>query len=118
MGMWWFGRKSAPDTVRPYVPDWLTSGLYGADAEEGFARSYEGLCVLVKSSGLRAEFRGGAWEYGVVRAGSVMIGGLEVLSTRSAAIPSPSGGATVDSEARIALGAVLAALRHHGLIES
>ena len=41
MGMWWFGRKSAPDTVRPYVPNWLSSGLYAADAEEGFARSYE-----------------------------------------------------------------------------
>ncbi len=39
--MWWFGRKSAPGTVRPYVPNWLTSGLYGSDAEEGFARSYE-----------------------------------------------------------------------------
>lgn len=118
MGMWWFGRKSASDTVRPYVPGWLTSGLYGADAEEGFARSYEGLCALVKSTGLSAQFRGGAWEFGVVRAGSAMIGGLEVLSTRSTAIPSPSGGSSVDSAARIAIDEVLAALRHHGLIDS
>ena len=181
MGMWWFGRKSAPDTVRPYVPGWLTSGLYGSDAEEGFARfmtfelvadqeppaavetvpqdappatpapgechivgtapsgawagkagqlacygaggwrfqpPVEGLCALVKSTGFSAQFRGGAWEFGVVRAGSVMIGGLEVLSTRSAAIPSPSGGSTVDSAARIAIDEVLAALRHHGLIDS
>jgi hypothetical protein len=116
--MWWFGRKSAPDTVRPYVPGWLTSGLYAPDAEEGFARSVEGLCALIKSSGLNAEFRGGAWEYGVVRAASVIIGGLEVLSTQSAAIPAPSGGATVDSEARITIDAVLGALRHHGLIDS
>ncbi|MES2146770.1 MAG: phage portal protein [Pseudomonadota bacterium] len=41
MGMWWFGRKSAPGTARPYVPSWLTPGLCAADAGEGFARSYE-----------------------------------------------------------------------------
>ena len=34
---WWFGRKSAPADVRPFVPAWLSN----AEAEEGFARSYE-----------------------------------------------------------------------------
>ncbi len=34
---WWFGRKSAPADVRPFVPAWLTS----ESAEEGFARSYD-----------------------------------------------------------------------------
>jgi HK97 family phage portal protein len=33
---WWFGRKSAPADVRPFVPAWLQSDA----AEEGFARSY------------------------------------------------------------------------------
>jgi len=33
---WWFGRKSAPADVRPFVPAWLQSNA----AEEGFARSY------------------------------------------------------------------------------
>lgn len=33
---WWFGRKSAPEPVRPLVPSWL-----GASGGEGFARSYE-----------------------------------------------------------------------------
>jgi hypothetical protein len=35
-----------------------------------------------------------------------------------AAIPGPSGGSNVDVEARAAIDQVLAALRHHGLIES
>jgi HK97 family phage portal protein len=34
---WWFGRKSAPADVRPFVPAWLRNDA----AEEGFARSYE-----------------------------------------------------------------------------
>lgn len=78
----------------------------------------DGQTVFVKSTGLRAEYRGGAWEFGVMRTGSVMIGGVEVVSTRSAAIAGPSGGSTVDSEARTAIGEILAALRHHGLIDS
>lgn len=35
MGFWWFGRKSAPPDMRPFVPAWLNT----AEAEEGFARS-------------------------------------------------------------------------------
>jgi hypothetical protein len=37
MGFWWFGRKSAPPDMRPFVPAWLNT----AEAEEGFARSYD-----------------------------------------------------------------------------
>ena len=35
MGFWWFGRKSAPPDMRPFVTAWLNT----AEAEEGFARS-------------------------------------------------------------------------------
>ena len=35
--MGWFGRKSAPADVRPFVPAWLTN----ESAEVGFARSYQ-----------------------------------------------------------------------------
>lgn len=83
-----------------------------------FQSPVEGLALFVKSTGLRAEYRSGAWEFGVVRTGSVMIGGVEVVSTRSAAIPSPTGGATIDSAARGTIDQILAALRHHGLIDS
>lgn len=33
---WLFGRKSSPDTLRPFVPAWLRTG-----EEDGFARSYD-----------------------------------------------------------------------------
>ena len=32
---WLFGRKAAPDSLRPFVPAWLRGGV----EEEGFARS-------------------------------------------------------------------------------
>ena len=53
----------------------------------------------------------------VARDHSFYIGGEQVVGSRAAAIDSPTGGATVDSEARLAINAILGALREHGLIE-
>jgi hypothetical protein len=111
---WWFGRKAAPADARPFVPAWLHNDA----AEEGFARSSDGMALYVRASGLCATYRAGAWEIGAVRGSSLVIGDEQVVGTRQAAISSPTGGSTVDAEARTALGAVLAALRTHGLIES
>ena len=83
-----------------------------------FLAPVEGQSAHVKSTGLTADFRGGAWEFGLVRASSVTIGGVQVVGTRNPAISSPSGGSTANSEARTAIDEILAALRHHGLIDS
>ena len=72
-------------------------GMEAYSADGGHDRLY------VKSTGQTATYREGAWE----------IAGGQV-----AAIPGPSGGSNVDVEARAAIDQVLAALRHHGLIES
>ena len=32
MGFWWFGRKSAPADMRPFVPAWLTTAEAGRDS--------------------------------------------------------------------------------------
>jgi hypothetical protein len=65
---------------------------------------------------LIAEFRSSGWEIGVVHAAHIAIGGVQVLSGQEAAIAAPSGGSTVDTAARTAIGQILAALRNHGLI--
>lgn len=57
----------------------------------------------IKSTGQTASYREGAWE---------IVGG------RLAAIPGPTGGSNVDVEAREAIDQIIAALGHHGLIES
>lgn len=111
---WWFGRKSAPADARPFVPAWLRNDA----AEEGFARSAEGMCAYVKSSGVWATYRSGSWELGNVRGTSLILGGVQVVGSRRAPIADPSGGTAVDSQARTAVGAILAALRQHGLIET
>ena len=109
---WWFGRKDAPADVRAFVPGWLHSDA----AEEGFARSRPGMAAYVVSASLWTVYRDGAWETGTLRGQGLFVGGQQVVGARAAAIGAPSGGATVDSEARASIGQILSALRAHGLI--
>ncbi|HET9813351.1 MAG TPA: DUF2793 domain-containing protein [Sphingomicrobium sp.] len=78
----------------------------------------EGMAVYVRSEEVVATFRSGAWEVGALRGSALLLGGQQVVGTRGAAIAAPAGGATVDAEARTAIGLILAAMRSHGLIES
>jgi hypothetical protein len=110
---WLFGRKSSPDVLRPFVPAWLRTG-----EEEGFSRSIDGLAAVVRTSGSTAAYRDGAWEIGKLRGSEVIVDGVKVVGAQQAAIPAPAGGGTTDAEARAAIGAILAALRSHGLILS
>ncbi len=50
--------------------------------------------------------------------GVIKINGTQVITSQQAAISSPSGGSTIDAEARTAINDILAALRTHGLIET
>ena len=83
-----------------------------------FVAPVEGLTVYQKAQGLWASFRAGSWEIGLMRGSSVVIGDKQVVGSRTAAIPSASGGTTVDSEARSTIDLILAAMRQHGLIET
>jgi hypothetical protein len=73
--------------------------------------------VFIRSAAVFALYRGGSWEIGQLRASSLLIGGQQVVGSRSSAIPAPAGGGTIDAEVRSAVGQILAALRHHGLID-
>lgn len=83
-----------------------------------FVAPLEGATAYVRSSSQWATFRSGAWELGALRGSSVLIAGQQVVGAREAAIAGPSGGSVVDLEARSAVGQILTALRHHGLIET
>jgi hypothetical protein len=75
------------------------------------------MSVHIRGSGQQATYRGGAWEIGILRGSSLVLGGRKVVGGRGAAISSPSGGVTVDAQARVAIELILGALRQHGLIE-
>ena len=111
---WWFGRKSAPADARPFVPAWLRHD----SAEEGFARSIDGMSLFERTSGTWMLYRNGAWESGIVRGASLVIGGQQVVGPRLPGIGSPAAGAVIDVEGRAAIDAILDALRQHGLIEA
>jgi hypothetical protein len=108
---WWFGRKGSPD-ARPFVPAWLRTG-----EDEGFALSRDCMSVYVVSSEETAVYHDGAWEVGTLNGSQLVVDGLKVVGARGSAITVPTGGATIDAEARTAIGLVLGAMREHGLIE-
>ena len=83
-----------------------------------FAAPTDGMAAYDKLSSTWALYRAGGWELGGVRGSKLLIGGLQVVGSRATAIANPSGGSTADSQARTAIGQILAALRQHGLIET
>ena len=100
---------------------WVGNPLALAGFSSGgwrYVAPIEGMAAYVKSQDLWACFRAGAWELGLLRGSSVVIGDQQVVGGRAAAIPSATGGTVVDTEARAAIDLVLGALRQHGLIES
>ena len=48
---------------------------------------------------------------------ALLIGGEQVVGPRQPDIPSPSGGTTIDAEARAAIGLLIVTLKSHGLID-
>jgi len=101
--------------------DWAGHALALAGYTAGgwrFIAAFAGLSVLDKATGEVATFASGAWEKGHVRAAKMSVAGNQVVGARLAAVADPTGGPTVDAEARTAIAAILARLRTHGLIAS
>lgn len=101
--------------------DWVGQpGAVAAYTSGGwqFVAPVDGISLYVKSLGEWAVYRAGAWEIGLLRGSSVIIGGQQVVGSRAASIGSATGGTTIDTEARTAIDQILAAMRQHGLIES
>jgi len=78
----------------------------------------DGMTLYERTTGTYAVYRNGAWELGMVRGSALVIGGEQVVGQRTTAIASPTGGTVIDVEGRVAIAAILDALRLHGLIET
>jgi hypothetical protein len=102
-------------------PTGLWDGQAGALAgwSEGgwlFIPPREGMMLWLADIELWARHDASGWIIGDIPAQSVSVGGLQVIGGQQAPITDPAGGATVDSEARATLTALLVAARAHGLI--
>jgi hypothetical protein len=82
-----------------------------------FVAPRDGMSVYVVSSTGTAVYDGGSWEVGTLNGSQLVVDGQKVVGSREAAIVAPTGGTTIDAEARTAIGQILTAMRQHGLIE-
>jgi hypothetical protein len=81
-----------------------------------FIAPKEGMVLWVKSTGVFIRYVATSWTSGDWPVSALKVGGVQVIGARGAAIADPTGGATVDSQSRAAIGQILAAMRAHGLI--
>jgi hypothetical protein len=75
-----------------------------------------GMRVWNKAAGYWVHWDGTSWSDGGMPVASLRVNGQQVVAARQPAILSPSGGTTIDAEARAALGQIIATLMSHGLI--
>ncbi|HYJ53768.1 MAG TPA: DUF2793 domain-containing protein [Allosphingosinicella sp.] len=83
-----------------------------------FVAPAAGMLAWNKAAGFWVHWNGSAWSDGNLPAAALVVGGQQVVGSRLETIASPSGGTIIDAEARLALDAVIATLKSHGLIES
>ena len=68
-------------------------------------------------AGLWRYWDGSAWSDGSLPAAGLVVAGQRVVGSRQPNISSPSGGTTIDAEARSTIASIIVALETHGLID-
>ncbi len=116
----------APDDGESWIVGAAASGAWSGKAHMlaiwtgggwRFVAPVPGMTAWDRSAGLWRYWTGAAWSDGAWPAAAIRIGGQQVLGPRLAEVPNPAGGATVDAEARAAIGALIATLKSHGLTD-
>jgi hypothetical protein len=68
-----------------------------------------------KAAGYWVHWNGESWSNGELPVAGIHVNGQQVVAERQPGILNPSGGTTIDAEARAALAQVIATLMSHGL---
>lgn len=116
---------SAPTLGQGWIVGPAPSGAWAGQADRlavwtsggwRFVTPFAGMTVWNLADSLTYRRTASAWIGGQMTATALTIGGNQVVASRQPSIATPSGGTTVDAESRAATGAILTALRTHGLI--
>lgn len=100
--------------------DWAGKAYQLATWSDGgwrFVAPVPGMMAWNVDAGYWLHWTGAAWSDGNWPVAALTIGGQQIVGPRLEGVPSPSGGTTIDAEARAAVDAIIVALRTHGLIE-
>lgn len=124
------GALSTPPSDPEVGQSWLVAtGATGAwaDADDSlacwtaggwrFVAPVPGMIAWDKMAGHWLHWSGSAWIDGSWPVAALTIGGEQVVGPRQPDVPSPSGGTTIDAEARTAITMMIATLKSHGLID-
>ena len=76
-----------------------------------------GMMAWDKDAGRWSHWSGVMWAHGAWPVGALVIDGDQVVGPRQPDVPSPSGGTTIDVEARAGIDLLIVTLKSHGLID-
>jgi Protein of unknown function (DUF2793) len=83
-----------------------------------FLAPVEGMQVWSIADNLTVRREGPNWVAGVMNVSAVKVGGLQVVGAQRPRVLTPSGGTTVDAQARAAIASLIAGLETHGLFSA
>lgn len=81
-----------------------------------FLEPFEGLSAWCVADNQIIRYGTSDWISGEILGSCLKVAGVQVVASQQDAISAPSGGATIDAQARVAVNAILTVLTAHGLI--
>jgi Protein of unknown function (DUF2793) len=83
-----------------------------------FVAPFEGMQAWSVADGQMVRRTATSWVVGVLTASTLSIGGQQVVAARRPRVIAPTGGATIDSQARAAIISIIEGLESHGLFSA